>query len=334
VFSISKKCVKAILRRRRQKLEKTLASNVHALLDGGSLRMVDVGAAGGVLPRWYPYRSDISFIGLEPDQRSSAGLLQSEEARQFKDYQIIPYGAWDREGTISISFTRKPMCSSYFQPNVEFLRRFPEVNRFDITGSGDVQCNTLDNLLPKVADYADFIKLDLEGGELAVLQGAQNVLQTCLGLHVEVSFQYLRKNQPLFGDVSNFLEKKNIEFADFIYVSRWGRESYSGVGQCIFGDALFLRSPENVSNLLKDGVLEPAKIKAYLVILLVYERYDLALRMLDLVKGIKLDGGYVEKAVGVFRKRKHSFEVRLKRLEKINILVNSLNPNSTLHYLY
>jgi len=91
------------------------------------------------------------------------------------------------------------MCSSYFAPNIQFLSRFPEVERFDIVGTAEVECRTVDELL-------DFIKLDLEGGELAVLEGAGNTIEHCMGLHVEVCFQSIREGQPLFGDLAKFLQ--------------------------------------------------------------------------------------------------------------------------------
>lgn len=315
-------------------LEKSYAVDVHALLDGGVVQLVDVGASGGVLPRWHPYRGDIAFVGLEPDSRSSAALLQSEEAREFKDYRIVPHGAWDRKGTISISFTRKPMCSSHFQPNTEFLRRFPESSRFDVTGSGEVECYSLDSLLPDLPDPVDFIKLDLEGGELAVLQGSRDVLRTCMGLHVEVCFQSLRKGQPLFGDIRNFLEENGIEFVDFTHIGRWERDSYRGIGQSIFGDALFLRSPENILKLVEEGILSRSKIKSYLAILLIYERYDLAMAMLDQLRGSQMEEMYMQKATALLKKRKRSFDARINALAKLNVLAHFLGPNTRLHYLY
>lgn len=334
MFSILKKPLKAILRRRHYKLENAFAADVHLLLDGEEMQMVDVGASGGVLPRWYPYRGDISFVGFEPDSRSSAVLLQSEDAREFKNYQIIPYGAWSREGTIPISFTRKPMCSSHFQPNLEFLNRFPESTRFDITGSGDVECHTVDNHLSNSTNLVDFMKLDLEGGELAVLQGSRNVLRTCLGLHVEVSFQHLRKEQPLFGDISNFLGNEGIEFVDFIYISRWERGAYRETGQSVFGDALFLRSPENILNLVEGGILQPGKIKVYLAILLIYERYDLAVKMLDLIKDMNMGNDYMRVATSLIERRMKLFDARVKTLARLDLLTFFLNPNTKLHYLY
>lgn len=334
MVSILKMPLKAIFKYRQRSFEKLIASDVQATLNGNIVNMVDVGASGGILPRWHPHRRCIAFTGFEPDARSSVVLLKSDESREFAGYKIIPIGVWDKEGKVSISFTQKPMCSSHFKPSVEFLSRFPEFERFNITGSADIDCHTVDSYFSNGEGSIDFMKLDLEGGELAALQGASNVLDTCLGLHVEISFQHLRIDQPLFGEINNALNDKGIEFIDFIYISRWERGSYREAGQAVFGDALFLRSPENLLMLIKRGLIKSKKLKVYLAILLIYEHYDLALKLIDLLSGEMLSVEYREVLKKILLRRKKAFDAQLKRVSIINIAVALLNPNARLHYLY
>jgi len=325
---------RAIFHRNQQQYEQGCAADVHSILDGATVRMVDVGASGGVLPRWHPLRGDVSFIGIEPDARSTEELLNSQEAKEFHSYKVIPHGAWDVDGKVSISFTRKPMCSSHYQPNMELLGRFPDADRFDIAGSGDVECKTLDALISDSADAPDFMKLDLEGGELAVLRGAPNILKSCMALHVEVGFQHLRKGQPLFGDVCAYLTGKGIEFNDFLYICRWERSAYREAGQCFFGDALFLRSPENVLGLFQSRTIDFKRVKSYLAILVVYERYDLGLKLLNMMMDQGIESGYVRLAITLMEKRKKSFDSRFRMLKRLNLLMQYRNPNTQLHCFY
>jgi FkbM family methyltransferase len=279
-----KRKLRAVLARRRTALGKECAKAVGAVLSGDAIVLLDVGASGGVIPRWSPYRADIAFIGVEPDARSVSALLNSPESKLFRSYEIVPFGAWNRTGAVGISFTRKPMCSSHFTPNASFLARFPEVERFDIVGSTEVECRTVDDLLSGSGKSVDFIKLDLEGGELAVLEGAAKSIEGCMGLHVEVCFQSIRDGQPLFGDIKNFLQRREIEFVDFVALIRWERNSFRGLGQAIFADALFLRAPENVVALAGGNVLTARRARAYVSILMIYERFDLVTRFIDLLK--------------------------------------------------
>jgi FkbM family methyltransferase len=325
--------IRALLHRRQANMDRSLADDVSSLLCGDAIALLDVGASGGIIPRWRPYRESIAFTGVEPDQRSIPELMNSPEAKVFKSYDIIPSGAWNQSGLVNISFTRKPMCSSHFDPNIAFLSRFPEIERFDIVGTNEVDCRTIDDLLAGSKTSVDFIKLDLEGGELAVLEGAENTITSCVGLHVEVSFQSIRKGQPLFGDVANFLQQRGIDFIDFISLFRWERNSFDGLGQAIFADALFLRAPESLSG---RNIITAKRARSYLSILLIYERYDLALRFVDLLEAAAVLSREEIKNIAVILRRRRAILNR--RFRFVSLLGRALagyaGPNNSLHYIY
>lgn len=128
---------------------------------------------------------------------------------------------------------------------------------------------TLDQLNVK---SADFIKLDIQGGELNALTGGKNLLKNILGLEIEIEFQEIYTKQPLFNEVTSFMKENQFEFIDFPRLVRWDRDNvYSTVGQCVWGDALYMRTPEYVINNIKDI----DTVKRYLAICLLYHRYDL-----------------------------------------------------------
>jgi FkbM family methyltransferase len=329
--------LRALLRRRQVSLEKARAVDVRALLRNDTIALLDVGASGGVIPRWYPHRGQVAFTGIEPDQRSIPDLLNSPDAKVFRSYEIIPAGAWSRSGPLGISFTRKPMCSSHFTPNFPFLSRFPDAERFDVVGSTEIECQTVDDLLAKTGKQVDFIKLDLEGGELAVLEGAVNALESAIGLHVEVCFQSLRDSQPLFGDIARFLHQRGLEFIDFVSLFRWERDSFGGLGQAIFGDALFLRGPENLMALADGKFITPRRARVYLAILTIYERFDLAWKFIDLLKATDhaVSPGDVERFTSIVRRRKARFD---RRFRFASLLGRSFSryagQNYSFHFLY
>jgi FkbM family methyltransferase len=312
MLGLVKRKLRVLSARRRIALGMQCANAVGAILSGDAIVLLDVGASGGVIPRWSPYRADIAFIGVEPDARSVSALLNSPESKLFRSYEIIPFGAWNRSGALRISFTRKPMCSSHFAPNISFLSQFQEVERFDIVGSTEVECRTVDDLLSGTGKSVDFIKLDLEGGELAVLEGATKSIEACMGFHVEVCFQSIRESQPLFGDIKNFLQLRGIEFVDFVALIRWERKSFRGLGQAIFGDALFLRAPENIVAMKGGNVLSARRARAYVAILVIYERFDLAIRFIDLLRKSDaiLSQSEIMRLMTIVERRKAIFERR------------------------
>jgi hypothetical protein len=111
----------------------------------------------------------------------------------------------------------------------------------------DLDCFVQSNSI----DYVDFIKLDVEGSELDVLQGALNILQTSvLGLSLEVLFHSCIRNQPTFSHIDLFLNSLGFRLFD-LAIYRQARKALPlptisplGVtqqGQVLWGQALYLR---------------------------------------------------------------------------------------------
>ena len=252
------------------------ASAFSGLLNGNSLSLIDVGAAGEIQPRWLRVASSLSYTGFEPDSRSREQLVESEQG--CASYTIVQSVLAAQTNDIQLNLCRKPTVSSTLMPNFDLMKRFPDVERFDVLEEILVPATTLDALeLP----CADFIKLDVQGGELAVLQGAPLTLNRCLGVEVEVEFARVYSDQPLFGDIQTYLEEAGLIFMDFVTLNRWGRSTYDGYGQAVFGDALFLRAPEYFS----ENTVEVSRQIRWVAVCALYNRFDLIERFLEIRAG-------------------------------------------------
>ena len=237
-----------------------------ALPNNGDVVLVDIGAAGEVEPRWKPFTNSLNYVGFEPDERTRK--IIRNQSKYFKTYQILPHALSNKFSRLKFNLCKKPQVSSLYQPNFPFLDKFPDPKRFEIEETVSVDCIPLDSIgLPRI----DFLKIDIQGAENDVLKGATSTLDSILGLELEVEFLELYKGQPLFGDICKTLSEHNIEFMDFVSLARWERKAHNLYGQCIFGDALFLRSPET----LIDKSLDVEKWSSYLAILIIYRRFDL-----------------------------------------------------------
>lgn len=229
------------------------------------ITLLDIGAAGDVEPRWKKIIEFVNYIGFEPDKRSYEKL-----SRKNDDYfTIYNKGVWSFEGIIDINFCKTPQVSSFFKPNLKILNLFPNKERFSIENNEQVSVGTIDKI---IKTESDFIKIDIQGGELEVLKGSNSVLENTLGIELEVEFQEIYQKQPLFGEICKYLESKNFTFIDFTNFCRWERNAHKGIGQNIFGDAFFLKSPEFILNNYANNF---NKIEKYLSILVIYRRYDL-----------------------------------------------------------
>ena len=271
------------------------------------ISLVDIGAAGGIEPRWGKIIDFINYIGFEPDNRSFLKLSQKDTY-----HKLYNVGVWSSEGLISINLCKNPQVSSFYTPNYNLLNRFPNKERFLVEKIETINVITIDNALKC---ECDFIKIDIQGGELEVLKGANRILGETLGLELEVEFIEMYKNQPLFGEICKYLETKNFHFMDFTNLCRWERNAHEGIGQNIFGDALFLKTPEFV---LKNYSNDLNKIEKYLTILVLYRRYDIIEIILN-----GLNENFIKKLkhfVKKFDKMKEERELVL----KINSIYNHL----------
>jgi len=62
----------------------------------------------------------------------------------------------------------------------------------------------------------DFIKIDVQGAELDVLDGGKNCLENSTMVLLEVSIHQYNKDSPLFADVIHYMNKHNFVVIDMI----------------------------------------------------------------------------------------------------------------------
>lgn len=248
--------------------------------DRDGITLVDIGAAGAMPDRFAPVRDRLRYVGFEPDARSREALLARPQ--QCLSYEILPNAIGAAKGETAFHLCRKGEVSSTFRPNRELLDRFPNPARFDIVETASLPVITLDEA---GIESCDFLKADIQGGELDALRGGKHLLASCFGLELEVEFQPLYQGQPLFCDVSRFAAEQGFALVDFVDLTRWTRRSDPAhrrdagaerFGQLVAGDALFLKLPE--AFLAEQH--GPAALRRYLAVLLVYRRYDLILWLL------------------------------------------------------
>jgi len=80
------------------------------------------------------------------------------------------------------------------------------------------------------------LKLDVQGNELKVLQGALTVLPSVDYVLTEINIGAMYKGQASFGNIHEILSEFGLEFIDFFPEKR-----SPDTHRCLFGDALFGR---------------------------------------------------------------------------------------------
>jgi FkbM family methyltransferase len=245
------------------------------------LYIIDIGASGGIHPRWKVFDPNFIAVLFEPDPREFDNL-KNYYINKY-NYIVLNSALSDSVGEIEFYQCRKQQVSSVYRPNYKLLKKFSDAERLEVVSRLKISVDTLDRQLKKneINDVA-FIKIDTQGHEFSILKGASDVLENVIGLELEVEFMPIYENQPLFRDIDEFVTGFGFEIFD-IKRCFWKRKSSKNYGvrkgQLIWGDALYFRSPENicsVSNITEEKILHA------ICVYLAYGYADLAEVLCDL----------------------------------------------------
>lgn len=90
---------------------------------------------------------------------------------------------------------------------LEFLPDGPLCKIHEVVGEEGVECRTLDEVITEGKELVDLLKLDVQGAELQVLEGAKDLIAASRPvIYCEVAFQPLYKNHPLLETVDDYLD--------------------------------------------------------------------------------------------------------------------------------
>lgn len=251
---------------------------------------LDIGARGGLPQHWKPAQKYLKIISFEPDERSIPSLPADQRSNQV----FIRTPLYKEKTKIHFNLTRKPGVSSILQPNRSFLGQFPRTERFDVMKTFEMEADTVDHQLEaQHIDGANFLKLDTQGSELFILEGAKkNLRESVFGIEIETEFAELYENQPLFPTVHRFLEEFHFTLFDLkpSYSKRAiGKDVGGAKGQIMFADALYFKNHEVVSKMIQethDLFEKKSKALRCLSIIAVYGYLDYALFVLQTLSSV------------------------------------------------
>jgi FkbM family methyltransferase len=320
MFSIRNALRSWFIKKRDLKLKKQL----EIILRESGISLVDIGAAGGLQDRWKTFSRFVDLVAVEPDPRAKESIERLENSSLRSLHRVnSPLASTSRE--IDFYLCKHPRQSSVLKPNSEHFSKYNDGHKWNVEKVEQMSAITLDSALASKIQ-PDFLKLDTQGSELDILQGAMTTLHSCLGIEVEVEFREMYQSQPLFGDLSKFLLDNEFDFIDFVAFGRWERSRPDGLrtflGELIHADALFLRSPESAVDLAKK-LNDQTLIRRYLALLFIYLRSDMMKATLKLA----FDQGLLdEPTTKELRVVADKMDVRLHKYQsRLNILSSVTN---------
>ncbi len=185
------------------------AAIVADLLGRHAATVIDVGARWGMDDAWYRMPPLAKLVGFEPDPEECARLNRAVRERGDTHHYYVPRALGRQVGTATLHLTAEPACSSLYPPDPAMRERHPALEVTRPVGQRSVALTTLrDWAAAEKVQQVAFIKLDTQGSELDILHGADPLLETCLGIEVEVEFNAIYQGQPLFADVDTYLRQR------------------------------------------------------------------------------------------------------------------------------
>lgn len=202
------------------------------------------------------------------------------------------------EETRVLHETVNPACTLLYEPDERYADLFGLLDVMRSRATREVRTTSLDTFV-REHDLGplDFIKIDIQGAELDVLQGGAGALGDVLLAVCEVEFVPLYREQPLYGDVDAYLRGHGYMLHKFLGVDGRVMKPLASHGtsiypeQMMWSDALYMRDIFALPMLRAEQLLKLA------VLLDIYDCNDVALYVLrtyDAARRTSLADRYLE----------------------------------------
>ncbi|MEG4442521.1 FkbM family methyltransferase [Microcoleus sp. AT9_B5] len=238
---------------------------------------------------WNIFAPNLTIYGFDADVEACEQANADLEARKVNwTENHIPLALSKTEGKATLYVTKYPGCSSLYPPNESYMQRFNGyIDLIQLARTIEIETTTLDSFChSENIKEIDFIHLDVQGGELSVLEGASEILkQSILAVYSEVEFTDIYVNQPLFGDLDVYLRNQSFTLFDLIVSTGRAVRTTSPItspnrpGSLVWADAFYLR--DLIRPNLNTHLQTPERILKLACIADVIDYTDYALELLE-----------------------------------------------------
>lgn len=210
-----------------------------------TIDVVDVGASP--IDGDPPYQPLMSIekarvVCFEPNLEE----YQKLQASPYPGLTVLPYAIGDGQDAI-LNICQAPGMSSLLTPDREILEHFYGFAEWSqVVRQEPVSTHRLDDI-PEISAI-DYLKLDVQGGELAILNHATQRLQHTLVIHTEVQFVPFYHDQPLFAELDQTLRAQGFYLHSLKpLIHRTfkpllvNHDMFSGLNQLLWADAVYVR---------------------------------------------------------------------------------------------
>ncbi len=237
------------------------------------------------------------LTGFEPDAEALEQLKQRHGDDQHHRYW--PHVVGDGKPA-TFHETHWSLTASLLEPNRPVLDRYHELGQHVVVKSRQpVPTVRLDDVL--APGGMDLLKIDVQGAERLVFDGARARLDECLMVWTEVEFAPLYQHQPLFGDIDARLREHGLQFLCFSGLAQralasWPAHAPQPQGQQqLWADALYVPSAERIAVLTLEAAARLALLAHHVA--LAWDLCHAALLRMDSLAGSDYAARYLAASI-------------------------------------
>ena len=240
--------------------------------------VVDIGAQN-LTHEEHAYQSlatagPVKVTGFEP-------LADAARKRADSEPNVVMLNHFIGDGGAGIfHINRDDSTSSLLDSNIAFLERFEALSTMCSTIRREPVTTTRLDDVSELTD-CDFLKIDVQGGELDVLKGAPTTRARAVVVHCEVEFSQLYTDQPLFGAIDEHLRSAGFELIDILnlgYATVKSLPRPIARSRLLWGEAVYMRAPDSILTLGPQKIIGAAYIAH-----VNYGMYDVAAEYLSIL---------------------------------------------------
>lgn len=218
--------------------------------------------------------------GFEPQAAALAELRRNQGPRENYLADVVGDGE-----THTLHLCAASGMTSLYEPDAATLDLFAALKPLGaVVRREPVQTRRLDDIAEITA--LDFLKIDIQGAELAVFKHGRNKLASAVAIQTEVSFVTLYRDQPALGEVDSELRAQGFIPHCFAAVKRWpiaplvvGNDARQPLNQLLEADLVYVRDFSRPERLDAEQLKHLALIAHH-----GYGSFDLAVRCLWLLE--------------------------------------------------
>ncbi|WP_342723442.1 FkbM family methyltransferase [Bradyrhizobium sp. B097] len=205
--------------------------------------VVDIGANPIDVPPYLPLLQKrlCRLFGFEPQPNALAEL----NARKSELETYLPYVIGNGEQA-RLRVCAAPGMTSLLEPDPVMLKHFQGFSEWGrIIADSKIATHRLDDI--GEIDALDYLKIDVQGSELAIFQNGRRQLANAVVIQTEVSFLPLYKQQPVFGEIDLELRSQGFIPHALMAIDKrmiWpmrGTNPYEAFNQLVEADAVYVR---------------------------------------------------------------------------------------------